>query len=128
MKTNPNSTTTGTLSDPRLAPPKNTIPARELPRAAIHPGHILKVHFLNEYQLSQTAFAQLTGLPVSRINDIVKERRSITMDAAIRLGKVLGTGEQFWLNLQTNYERALAQASKGKEYARLRPLAQLQPA
>ena len=120
MKTKPVTATTA-AEDPRLALPKPPI-KRTGPGPAVHPGRILRIYYLEELGISQTQFAQLTGLPVSRVNDIVKERRGITADAAIRIGKVLGTDEPFWLNLQTSYERALAWQAKGSEYARLRPL------
>lgn len=125
MKTKP--ATTATAEDPRLAPPKHPI-KRTSPGPAVHPGRILRIYYLEDRGISQTQFAQLTGLPVSRINDIVKERRGITMDAAIRIGKVLDTEEQFWLNLQNSYERALAWQAKGTEYAKIRPLPIPQPA
>lgn len=123
MKTKPASI----LEDPRFARPQRPI-KRTGPGPAIHRGHLPRLYCREERGISQAAFAQHTGLPVSRVNDIIKERRGITMDAAIRTGKVLGTGEHFWVNLQTNYERALAHAAKGREYAKLRPLPQLQPA
>ena len=68
------------------------------------------------------AFAEMTGLPVSRINDIIKGRRGITMDMAIRFGKVIGTGDELWLNLQANYDRVCALEAKGSEYATLKTL------
>ncbi len=104
-----------------LSPPKNPI-KRTTPRPKIHPGVILKKYFLDGHELSQHRFAELTGLPVSSVNDIIKGRRGITMDAAIRIGKVLETGERFWLNLQANYDRHCAMEAKGSEYAALQPV------
>jgi antitoxin HigA-1 len=105
----------------KLAIPKNPI-KRTSPGPKIHPGVILKKYFLDGHELTQREFAERTGLPVSRINDILKGRRGITMDAAIRLGAVLGTTEQFWLNLQASYDRHCAVEAKGDEYAKLKPL------
>jgi addiction module HigA family antidote len=104
-----------------LIRPTNPI-KRTGPGPKIHPGVILKKHYLDGLDLTQREFAQRTGLPVSRINDILKGRRGITMDAAIRLGTVLGTTEQLWLNLQASYDRHCAMEAKGAEYAALRPL------
>jgi antitoxin HigA-1 len=92
------------------------------PGPKIHPGHLLRKYVLEERKLTQSAFAAMTGLPVSRINDIIKGRRGITMDMALRFGKVIGTGEQLWLNLQASYDRAIALEAKGPEYAALKPL------
>ena len=95
---------------------------RTTPGPKIHPGVLLKKYFLDGHELSQREFAERTGLPVSRINDIIKGRRGITMDGAIRLAAVLGTTEQFWLNLQASYDRHCAIEVKGAEYAKLIPL------
>jgi antitoxin HigA-1 len=95
---------------------------RTTPGPKIHPGIILKKHFLDGHELSQHAFAAHTGLPVSRVNDVIKGRRGVTVDMAIRLAKVLGTTDQFWLNLQASYDRAVAFEAKGAEYAKLKTL------
>ncbi len=95
---------------------------RTTPGPKIHPGHLLKKYVIDAYGLTQSAFAQRTGLPVSRINDIIKGRRGITMDAASRIAAVLGTTDQFWLNLQASYDRHCAIEAKGAEYAKLKPL------
>ena len=87
---------------------KKPISAKNIRRPKIHPGIILKKYVLEDRGLTQTAFASLAGLPVSRINDVIKGRRGITMDMAIRFGKVIGTGDELWLNLQANYDRACA--------------------
>jgi len=101
---------------------KTSIPAKNLPRPKIHPGIILRKHVLEARRLSQTAFARCTGLPVSRINEIVNGKRGITMDAVIRFAKVLGTSEGFWINLQAAYDRAVALEARAAEYARLKTL------
>lgn len=88
----------------------------------IHPGRILRKEVLEARGISQTELAAATGLPVSRINDLVKERRGITVDSAIRLGKALGTSPQLWIGLQADYDMEEAQLARAKEYAALRPL------
>ena len=82
----------------------------------VHPGHILITEFLEPEGISQYKLAQATGLPASRISDLIKARRGITPDSAIRLGKAFGTGTNFWLNLQAHYDVRVAQESNGKEY------------
>lgn len=107
---------------------KKPIPAKNIRRPKIHPGVILKKYVLEDRGLTQSAFAELTGLPVSRINDIIKGRRGITMDMAIRFGKVIGTGDELWLNLQASYDRVCALEAKGTEYAALKTLPALKDA
>lgn len=82
----------------------------------VHPGQILLTEFLEPEGISQYRLAQATGLPASRISDLVKARRGITPDSAIRLGKAFGTGTNFWLNLQAHYDVRIAQESNEKEY------------
>ena len=94
-------------------------PERLLP---VHPGRILRIQVLEARGLTQTEFALATGLPVSRINDLVKERRGLTMDSAIRIATVVGTDVELWLNLQASYDKEIAMLAKGKEYAALKPL------
>ena len=98
------------------------IPAKNLPRPKIHPGVILKKYVLEERKLTQSEFAAATGLPVSRINEIINGKRGITMDAAIRFGKALSMSDGFWLNLQAAFDRACALEAKAAEYAKLKPL------
>lgn len=99
---------------------KTTTPAR-LP--SIHPGRILKKEVLEARGITQTQLAAATGLPVSRINDLVKERRGITVDSAIRLSRALGTSVDLWLNLQRAYDLEEAQRTKAREYERIGLLA-----
>jgi addiction module HigA family antidote len=54
--------------------------------------------------MSAYALARALHLPVPRVNDIVREKRGITVDTALRLGRYFGTSEQFWLNLQNQYD------------------------
>ena len=70
----------------------------------IHPGEILLEEFLIPLGVSQNKLAISTLIPATRINSIVQGKRSITADTAIRLGKFFGTGPEFWLNLQANYD------------------------
>jgi addiction module HigA family antidote len=101
---------------------KSSISARNIPRPKIHPGVILRKHVLETRKLSQTAFARSTGLPVSRINEIINGKRGLTMDAVIRFAKVLGTSEGFWINLQAAYDKAEALETRASEYALLKAL------
>jgi addiction module HigA family antidote len=76
--------------------PENRIPT--------HPGEILLEEFLNPLGLTQVAFAEHLGVPVQRINEIVRGKRGITPETAWLFSESFGTTPEFWLNLQTNYE------------------------
>ena len=70
----------------------------------VHPGEILLVDFIQGFDLSQNRVAVALGVPPRRINEIVLGKRGITADTAIRLARYFGTSEQFWMNLQVDYE------------------------
>ena len=70
----------------------------------IHPGTILKEEFLDEMGLSQYRLAKDINVPPRRINEIVKGKRSVTADTALRLGRYFKISPQFWTNLQSHYE------------------------
>jgi addiction module HigA family antidote len=70
----------------------------------IAPGEILLEEFLKPMAISQNRLARDIDIPVSRIADIVRGKRAITADTALRLGEYFGTSAEFWLNLQAGYE------------------------
>jgi len=72
----------------------------------IHPGEILREEFLVPLGLTAHALAIGLQVPAPRINDIVRERRAVTADTALRLAKFFGTSAQFWLGLQADYDMA----------------------
>jgi addiction module HigA family antidote len=74
----------------------------------IHPGETLREDFLVPLGLSANRLAIELHVPVTRINDIVHGRRSITADTALRLARYFGTRPQFWINLQANYDLEVA--------------------
>jgi addiction module HigA family antidote len=76
--------------------PENRIPT--------HPGEVLLLEFLTPLELSQVAFADHIGVPVQRINEIVRGKRGISPETAWLFAEALGTSPEFWLNLQTNYD------------------------
>ncbi len=87
----------------------------------IHPGEILREEFLRPMNMSAYELAKQLRVPVSRINDIVLERRGITADTAVRLARFFGTTEQFWMNLQTSYELRRAKAQLARDLCRIQP-------
>lgn len=76
--------------------PENRIPT--------HPGEVLLEEFLVPMEVSQIAFAAHIGVPVQRVNEIVRGKRGITPETAWLFAEALGTSPEFWLNLQSNYD------------------------
>jgi antitoxin HigA-1 len=72
--------------------------------AHITPGEILDEEFLKPMAITQYRLAKDLGVPPRRINEIVKGRRAITADTALRLGRYFGIAPEFWLNLQSHYD------------------------
>jgi len=70
----------------------------------IHPGEILLEEFLQPLSISQYRLAKDISVPARRINEIVKGKRAITPDTALRLSRYFGLSERFWLNLQMRYD------------------------
>lgn len=75
---------------------------REIPLS--HPGEILLEEWLKPLDISQYALAKAIDVPPRRINEIVKGKRSITPDTALRLAAFFGTDAQSWINLQSHYD------------------------
>lgn len=75
----------------------------------VHAGEILREEYLIPLGMSATALANALGVTPARINDIVRERRGVTADTALRLARYFGGTAQFWLNLQMTYELRLAE-------------------
>lgn len=84
--------------------PKNQIPT--------HPGEVLLDDFLDPLGITQVHLAAHIGVPVQRVNEIVRGKRGITPGTAWLLGQALGTTPQFWVNLQSSYELAIAKPRK----------------
>jgi len=80
----------------------------------IHPGEILREEFLAPLKMSAHALALELKVPAPRINDIVRERRAVSADTALRLARYFGTTPDFWLNLQTTYELKITQKEVGR--------------
>ncbi len=70
----------------------------------IHPGDVLREEFLIPLEMSAYRLSKETNIPQTRISDIVKRKRRITADTALRLGKFFGNSPQFWLGLQNDYD------------------------
>ena len=86
-----------------------SIPAPKNAMRPVHPGEILREDYLKPLGMSSNALAVAERVPASRINDIVLERRGVTVDTAFRLARFFGGDVQTWMNLQSAYEVKVAQ-------------------
>lgn len=93
------------------------------PLAPIHAGELLREEFLEPLGTSAYRVARDIGVPEPRIGDIVRERRGISADTALRLSRYFGMSESYWTNAQAHYEREIAKDKAGEEIERIRPLA-----
>lgn len=84
----------------------------------VHPGEVLREDYLKELGMSANALAKALNVPAPRINDIVRERRGITADTALRLARYFDSSPQFWLNLQAMYDLRVAEIAVGKKIER----------
>lgn len=80
---------------------------RRLP--PVHPGAILRDEFLTPLEISVYGLAKAIKVSRPRLNDVVRGRRAITTDTALRLGRYFGTTPAFWINLQTRYDLDVAE-------------------
>lgn len=85
-------------------------------------GEILKEEFLNPMEISAYRLARDIGVPVSRIQDILHDRRKITVDTSLRLGKYFGVSDLYFLNLQNNIDLRNEKAELKEELNRIIPL------
>jgi len=89
-------------------------------RAPTHPGEMLLEEFLKPMGITQSDFAVRLGVSFPRLNEIIRGRRGVTPDTALRLAKVLGMSAEFWLGLQLDWD--LWNAMQSKQYAEIEQL------
>ena len=78
----------------------------------IHPGEIIREEILTPLDMSVNQLAKHLAVDAARLNEIVRGRRGITADTALRLARYLGTTPEFWLKLQIHYELRVAKQTK----------------
>ena len=84
----------------------------------VHPGEILREEFMKPLGLSMNKLALDLRVPVTRIAEIVHERRAVTTDTALRLGRYFNTTPVFWMNLQVRYDLEVAEDEHAAKIAR----------
>jgi antitoxin HigA-1 len=95
----------------------------------VHPGELLRQDFLKPYGLSMNKLAMDLRVPVTRIADILAERRGITSDTALRLGRYFKTSPEFWMNMQMKFELDTAEDELLEEIERdVRPISAVRQA
>lgn len=80
----------------------------------VHPGEVLREDFLVPLGTSVNALAKALHVPAPRINEIVRERRGVSADTAMRLARYFGGDARSWLNLQAAYDLRVAEIAGGK--------------
>ncbi len=88
----------------------------------IHPGEILKEEFLIPLRITAYKLAKDTHIPQTRISEILKGKRRITADTALRLSKYFGTSAKYWLGLQADYDIEEETRKKEAELNAIKPI------
>src|SRR3990172_8040013 len=84
----------------------------------VHPGEVLREDYLVPLGMSANALAKALNVPAPRINDIVRERRGVTADTAMRLARYFGGDARSWLNLQAAYDLRIAEIANARRIER----------
>lgn len=96
--------------------------SRALQRRPVHPGEILREDFMPEYGLTVAGLAEAAGVSRQSVNELVGERRAVSPEMAIRLGRLFGNSAEFWLNAQRAVDLwDVSQKMKG-DVSRIKPL------
>lgn len=120
-------TTSKSRTTIKRAVPTRSLVSRRLPTNVppVHPGEMLLEEFLKPLGVSQSAFAIQLGVSFPRLNEIVREKRGVTADTALRLAQVTGMSADFWLGLQLDWD--LWHALRSKDVAHIAKLERLRP-
>ena len=89
---------------------------------AIHPGEIIKEEYLEPLNMSANALAIALRVPAPRINDVIRQKRGVSIDTALRLARYFNTTPQFWMNLQISYDLKMAKQNMTKIENEIIPL------
>lgn len=82
------------------------------PGPAVHPGEILLEEFLKPLEMTQAAAAKALGISTVRLNELVRGKRGVTADTALRLAQQFKTTPQFWMHMQANFDLKVAMARR----------------
>ncbi|HNI37486.1 MAG TPA: HigA family addiction module antitoxin [Pseudomonadales bacterium] len=96
--------------------------AGTLKRKPTHPGEMLREDFIPDYSLTVASLADALGVSRQSINELLRERRALSPEMAIRLGRLFNNSPEFWLNAQRAVDLWVAAQAIKKEVVRIRPL------
>ena len=88
----------------------------------IHPGEILQEEFLKPFGISSYRLAKDTNIPITRVSEIIRKRRKITTDTALRFSAYFGNSAEFWLGIQTEYDLREEKEKIGEEISKIHRL------
>jgi antitoxin HigA-1 len=91
-------------------------------RKPTHPGEMLREDFLPDYDLSVAGLAEALGVSRQSINELLRERRAVSPEMALRLGRLFGNSPEFWLNAQRAVDLWEAAQTLKNDIARIKPL------
>ena len=86
--------------------------------APVHPGEVIRHDYLKPLGMSQYALAKALGITQARLGEIVRGRRAISPDTALRLARYFGTSAEFWIGMQAQYDLEVARDAKAATIAR----------
>ena len=89
----------------------------------MHPGRVLELEFLEPLKISPYKLAKDIGVDPPRTYSLVRGKRAISADTALRLGRYFGTSAEFWLNLQSHYDLEVEEDRAGESISKIQPLA-----
>ena len=95
---------------------------RPLQRSPVHPGEILREEFMTDYELTVSGLASALGVSRQSINELLRERRAVSPEMALRLAKFFGNSADFWLNLQRAVDLHQANLALADEMGNIKPL------
>lgn len=96
--------------------------SRPLQRRPIHPGEILREDFMPDYELTVSGLASALGVSRQSVNELLRERRAVSPEMALRLAKLFGNTAEFWLNLQRAVDLYDAQVAIRADVGHIKPL------
>jgi addiction module HigA family antidote len=94
----------------------------QLKRRPTHPGEILREDFMPDYGLTVTGLATALGVSRQTVNELLRERRAVSPEMALRLSRLFGNSAEFWLNLQRAIDLWDAEAAIKDDVRRIKPL------
>jgi addiction module HigA family antidote len=99
-----------------------SIPNSGLKRRPTHPGEMLREDFMPDYDLTVSGLAGAMGVSRQSVNELLRERRAVSPEMALRLGRLFGNSPEFWLNAQRAVDLWDASRALKKDVARIKPL------